>query len=123
MNGPARMASRGAHCLLCFEIKLAGRARTMTMTRGEEEDEEGGRAVLRLQPFLSYARVKRNSGVDWASFLLFFLLGHRIEGTFHCRKSRSGNTRELDVEIHWKVLGPNEREGDVQPRYDVFRVC
>lgn len=48
---------------------------------------------------------------------------HRIQGEFKCRKSRSGNTRELDVEIHWKVLGGGVEDSSAVQRYNVFRVC
>jgi hypothetical protein len=70
-SGPARMGKSGGRVLSALFWDQAGWASdAMTMTKGEEEDEKWGRAVLRLQPFLSYARVKRNSGVNWASFLL-----------------------------------------------------
>jgi hypothetical protein len=118
------------HWVTSFGLDLEIDSSRASDDENEDEDEgdDGGGAVLcracAVFGLTFVARVKRNSRVDWASFSLFFsLLGHRIEGTFHCRKSRSGNTRELDVEIHWKVLGPNEREGDVRERYDVFRVC
>ncbi|KAJ9106082.1 hypothetical protein QFC21_001221 [Naganishia friedmannii] len=46
--------------------------------------------------------------------------GQRIKGTFNCVKGHD-NQREVDVEIHWKVI--NDKEQDITPMsYDVFRV-
>ncbi|KAJ9124202.1 hypothetical protein QFC22_000999 [Naganishia vaughanmartiniae] len=46
--------------------------------------------------------------------------GQRIKGTFNCIKGHD-NQREVDVEIHWKVV--NDKEEDItQMNYDVFRV-
>jgi hypothetical protein len=55
----------------------------MTMTRGEEEDEEGGRAVLRLQPFLLRACQKEILGLTGhLSFTLFLPLRPPDRGYF-----------------------------------------
>ena len=49
-----------------------------------------------------------------------FNAGQRIKGVFNCIKGHD-NARELDVEIHWRLVG--EKGEDLSPiNYEVFRV-
>lgn len=53
--------------------------------------------------------------------MIVFHVGDLIKGLFNCRKSRSGNTRELDIEFHYEVVKQDGKSEGT--RYDVFRVC
>ena len=48
------------------------------------------------------------------------VVGTKVEGVFHCHKS-STNSRELDVEIHYKVTHPG-KENDGQTLVQLFKV-
>lgn len=51
--------------------------------------------------------MSRGKGGTSADLLAFFLrnLGSKISGTFYCRRGED-NSRELDVEIHYRVEHP-----------------
>jgi hypothetical protein len=57
-----------------------------------------------------------------ATLVADFFVGDTIQGTFNCRKSKE-NSRELDVEIHYQVIGQGQEEkGDGMATVGVFRV-
>lgn len=47
--------------------------------------------------------------------------GTTVEGVFHCRKS-SENSRELDVEIHYKSYHPGEAANEAPTVVQLFKV-
>jgi hypothetical protein len=47
-------------------------------------------------------------------------IGQRIKGTFNCIKGHD-NQRELDVEIHWRLVNEKGEDQSVM-NYEVFRV-
>ena len=72
-SGPARMGKSGGRVLSALSWDQAGWA-SDAMTRAEEaeEDNQGGRAVLRLQPFLLRACQKEILGLTGHLFHSFF---------------------------------------------------
>ncbi|EPQ54848.1 protein arginine N-methyltransferase [Gloeophyllum trabeum ATCC 11539] len=74
---------------------------------------------LKKEKITSFSTGPRSEPTHWKQ-TLFFLRepivveeGTVVSGTFHCRKSE-GNSRELDVEIHYTVKNEGDKEpGDV----------
>nr|XP_019043601.1 protein arginine N-methyltransferase 3 [Kwoniella bestiolae CBS 10118]OCF22531.1 protein arginine N-methyltransferase 3 [Kwoniella bestiolae CBS 10118] len=68
---------------------------------------------------VSFTTGPRGKYTHWKQ-VVFLLRKHitlrsneKIEGRFYCRKSEN-NSRELDVEIHYRVVGEKEKEGSYE---------